>query len=353
MEATHRMRNDLPDRLEAYIGGLIIGQGRYAGEPFPLQTWQKKFIKGAFSQAGDAGISLARGGGKTTFIAGIACAAVDVDGPLVEPMGECLVIASSFDQGLICFRVQDSANRATITPDTPETKALTPSIRAHIGRYMIRKGESLLVIEVLEGKLELRIASDWDVLSYGGTREKDWRYTTYIYSPSNTQALNLPSDAVVHCRYAVDALRPWLGVGPLGFADTTASLMSNLESKLSMEAGGPVGHVLAVPLDPGKSGAKGRAAAQLIYSWAGARAKLPVVPGKDSYPDRCKPWRILLQKSYQKILTCLTWLSASISSTPPGTYRSAQRVLPRWSKAAWICQRQRRCPDWSQWRNRI
>ena len=44
------------------------------------------------------------GNGKTTFVAGIACAAVDVGGPLVEPMGECLVVASSFDQGLICFR---------------------------------------------------------------------------------------------------------------------------------------------------------------------------------------------------------------------------------------------------------
>ena len=48
--------------------------------------------------------AMGRGNGKTTFVAGIACAAVDVDGPLVEPMAECLVVASSFDQGLICFR---------------------------------------------------------------------------------------------------------------------------------------------------------------------------------------------------------------------------------------------------------
>ena len=147
---------------------------------------------------------------------------------------------------------------ASITPDNEITRALTPSIRAHIGRYMIRRGEALLVIEVRNGTLNLRIAGGWDVLSYGGTREENWRYTTYIYSPSNTESLHLPSDAVAHCRYAVDGLRPWLGVGPLGFADTTATLMSNLESKLSMEAGGPVGHVMAIPLDPKKSGAKGR-----------------------------------------------------------------------------------------------
>ena len=85
-------------------------------------------------------MSMGRGNGKTTFAAGIACAAVDVDGPLVEPMAECLLVASSFDQGLIAFRhmlhflqpsfekygvgpggrfrIQDSANRATITNRT-------------------------------------------------------------------------------------------------------------------------------------------------------------------------------------------------------------------------------------------
>ena len=80
---------------------------------------------------------MGRGGGKSTFTAAIACAAVDVDGPLVEAMAETLVVASSFDQGLLNFRhmlhflaptfekygtgprgrfrIQDSANRATIT----------------------------------------------------------------------------------------------------------------------------------------------------------------------------------------------------------------------------------------------
>ena len=47
-------------------------------------------MRGAFGQPKDAAISLGRGGGKTTLIAAIACAAVDVGGPLVEPMAECL-----------------------------------------------------------------------------------------------------------------------------------------------------------------------------------------------------------------------------------------------------------------------
>ena len=77
-------------------------------------------------------MSLARGNGKSVFVA-----AVDVDGPLVEPMGATVCIASSFDQAKEAifdhllwflrptlerygkgpkgrFRLQDSANRAVL-----------------------------------------------------------------------------------------------------------------------------------------------------------------------------------------------------------------------------------------------
>ena len=123
--------------LERYIAGLTISQGRYAGEPFTILPWQRRLIRGAFGQPKDSAYSTARGSGKSTLVAAIAAATVDVDGPLVEPRAECLVVASSFDQGLINFRhvqafleptfekhgtgprerfrIQDSANRATIT----------------------------------------------------------------------------------------------------------------------------------------------------------------------------------------------------------------------------------------------
>ena len=123
--------------LETYIQSLTISQGRYAGQPFKMLPWQRRLIRGAFSQPRDSALSMARGGGKTAFVAALGAASVDVDGPLVEPRAECLIVASSFDQGLICYRhvmafleptfekygtgprgryrIQDSANRATIT----------------------------------------------------------------------------------------------------------------------------------------------------------------------------------------------------------------------------------------------
>ena len=78
-----------------YIGNLTIGQGRRAGRVassyFPGKPAS---YRGAFGQPGDAALSMGRGNGKTTFAAGFACAAVDVGGPLVEPMAECLLVAS-------------------------------------------------------------------------------------------------------------------------------------------------------------------------------------------------------------------------------------------------------------------
>ena len=44
---------------------------------------------------------MGRSGGKSTWIAGIACAALD--GPLAVQRGEILVVASSFSQGKIVF----------------------------------------------------------------------------------------------------------------------------------------------------------------------------------------------------------------------------------------------------------
>ena len=127
---------DTARAISDYISGLTIGQGRHAGQPFVLLNWQRRFLKGAFGQPDDAALSMGRGNGKSTFTAAIACAAVDVCGPLVEPMAETLIVASSFDQGLVNFRhmlhflaptfekhgtgpggryrIQDSANRATI-----------------------------------------------------------------------------------------------------------------------------------------------------------------------------------------------------------------------------------------------
>ena len=118
--------------LADYIATLTISQGAGTGEPFRVQPWQRRFLRGAFAVEGDSALSIARGNGKTTLVAAIAAAVVE--GPLHQSRAEVVAVASSFAQGRIVFehvlaflrergcdlanrrawRVQDSANVATV-----------------------------------------------------------------------------------------------------------------------------------------------------------------------------------------------------------------------------------------------
>ena len=88
-------------QLAKYLQELIVTQGAGAGEPLRLQPWQKRFVAGFERTDGDASLSVARGNGKSTLIAGICCAALE--GPLVQARGEIIVVASSFSQGRVVY----------------------------------------------------------------------------------------------------------------------------------------------------------------------------------------------------------------------------------------------------------
>ena len=88
--------------LIEYLGDLEVSQGRLAGENLMVLPWQRRFIMGAFQRGStSAAISVARANGKTTLVAGIAAATLD--GPLMVPRGETVIVASSFEQARIAF----------------------------------------------------------------------------------------------------------------------------------------------------------------------------------------------------------------------------------------------------------
>ena len=93
----------LPVRLERYLSALPCTQGYRQGKPFLLFAWQKQFIRGTFKhESGDAALSVGRGAGKTTLIAGIAAAAIN--GPLATMRGETVIVGPSLNQSRISFR---------------------------------------------------------------------------------------------------------------------------------------------------------------------------------------------------------------------------------------------------------
>ena len=94
--------NASPKAIIDYLGGLIVNQGRLAGQPFRVLPWQARFVRGAF-RAGvqSASVTVSRGAGKTALLSGIACA--HLDGPAAVPRGEVVIVASSFEQARIAF----------------------------------------------------------------------------------------------------------------------------------------------------------------------------------------------------------------------------------------------------------
>ena len=112
-----RGKISLPDLVVDYLSGLTITQGRHAGKPFEVLPWQRRFIKGTFRPGiGEAALSLGRGGGKSTLIAGLGCAALATDGPLMQPNSEVLVVASSHQQGRLDLQARLEVHRRRHRP---------------------------------------------------------------------------------------------------------------------------------------------------------------------------------------------------------------------------------------------
>ena len=92
----------LSGAVVAYLAGLPVTQGAHVGEPFQVLPWERRFVRGAFAPGvRSAALSVGRGNGKTAFVAGLAAATLN--GPLVVPRGETVIVASSFEQARIAF----------------------------------------------------------------------------------------------------------------------------------------------------------------------------------------------------------------------------------------------------------
>lgn len=124
-----------PERIIDFMQSLEVMQGPLRGRNFEVLPYQRRVIEALYGKrdADDGALSLARANGKTTFSSYLAAAFIHPDGPLHEPRGEVVTIASSFMQARIGFgatlaalqptidrsrrdwKVEDSSNRASIT----------------------------------------------------------------------------------------------------------------------------------------------------------------------------------------------------------------------------------------------
>lgn len=89
-------------------------------------------------------------------------------------------------------------------------------------------------------------ASAWKVS--GGTSPDSWRYAVEVPLPDGRVVKrSLPSEAVIHLRYATRPGKPWVGISPLGMASETQALAGWIEKRLAEETSTATSYVLPLP----------------------------------------------------------------------------------------------------------
>ena len=153
----------------------------------------------------------------------------------------------------------------------------TPAVLASIGRELILRGEIVFDVRMSGAGLALVPAANWDVEGRGPD-PASWRYRVYMNSPSGTTVAMRPAAGVVHVVYSTDPARPWEGVSPIRRAKLSAALVSNLETRLSEEAGASTGRVLPFPDTGADAGAANSPLATLRADLAALKGKTALVP---------------------------------------------------------------------------
>ena len=136
-----------------------------------------------------------------------------------------------------CFAAADVAG-----PDQ-FTAALGPSTLSMIGRSLIRQGEILFAIEIMDGRVMLIPASSWDVT--GSFAPSSWSYRLTLGGPSRLETREpVAADGMIHIRLQSDPEQPWKGVAPLASAAIAGRLSAETMQALADEASGPRGMLL-------------------------------------------------------------------------------------------------------------
>ena len=141
------------------LQSAVIGDGDLLGQPFKVLPYQRKFLAGAFRPGVlRAGLSLARGGGKTGLSSALALDAIRPAGALHKAGGEVVLIASAFSQARIAF----------------EAVRTSLELMGEIDGYRVRDQQNLADLRHRDTGARLRVAGADSRRAHG------WRYSLAI-----------------------------------------------------------------------------------------------------------------------------------------------------------------------------
>ena len=145
--------------LVASLESAPVGDGDLLGEPFRCLPYQRRFVGGAFRRGVlRAGLSLARGGGKTGLASALALDSIRPAGALHRDGGETVVLAASFSQARLTF----------------EAVLRSLELLGESDAYRIRDQQNLADIQHRETKARLRVAGSDNRRAHG------WRFNLCI-----------------------------------------------------------------------------------------------------------------------------------------------------------------------------
>ena len=105
------------EQVLAFLRTLPIVSGLKAGEKMELIEFQERFVRGVYAETEGArqvrlaGLSVARGNGKSALLAGLSLA--HLLGPMKEPHGECYAAALDREQAGVLYRMVRAYIEAT------------------------------------------------------------------------------------------------------------------------------------------------------------------------------------------------------------------------------------------------
>ena len=221
---------------------------------------------------------------------------------------------------------------------------VTPSFLAQVGRDLIRNGDSMNAIRIsTAGNVQLIPASSWHW--EGNHDPSTWTVRVTCYGPSTSTTWNLPAESVVFLRWGSTPGQPYVGIGPLSWAHTTARLQSETERSLADEAQGPLAQLLAIPQDGGDGGdddplamikadiAKARGKALLVEtSSAGWGEGKTAAPARDWKAERLGPkppdaMATIRKDTFAAVLAACGCSVAMFDDSDGTSKREAQRMF--------------------------
>ena len=138
---------------------------------------------------------------------------------------------------------------ATVTPAVP---LVSPTFLAGVARDLARRGESVHLLDIADGRLVALPCGSWDIR--GDVDAATWVYQLHRFGPTRSSSQYVGADSVLHFRYATDPARPWQGISPLGWARDLGAIAGGTDLRLGEEAGGAVSRLIPVPQDGGDGG---------------------------------------------------------------------------------------------------